>query len=84
MLIFPYIEFLGLTEDRVFRPMIPLVFRANGQEYKNYALIDSGSDYTILPIEIAGRFKFHLGDQPRYGLVGAGGDTFTIYRSPIE
>jgi predicted aspartyl protease len=81
---FPYVEFLGLTEDRVFRPMIPMVFKANGEEFKTYSLVDSGADYTILPIEAAGKLKLNLSDQPRYSLLGAGGNTFTIYKSPIE
>ena len=60
MIVFPYVEFLGLAEDRVFRPMIPIIFQANGKEFKSYSLIDSGADYSILPIEIAGKFKLDL------------------------
>lgn len=83
-MIFPYVEFLGLAEDRIFRPMVPVTFRANGKNFKTYSLIDSGADYTVLPIEIAGVFKLKLSDQPRYSMLGAGGSTFTIYKSPIE
>lgn len=83
-MIFPYVEFLGLAEDRIFRPMIPVTFKANGKVFKTYSLIDSGSDYSILPIEIAGIFKLKLSDQPRYNILGAGGNSFTIYKSPIE
>ncbi|MBI2464325.1 hypothetical protein HYV57_05190 [Candidatus Peregrinibacteria bacterium] len=84
MIIFPYVEFLGLAEDRVFRPIIPLIFKANGEEFRSYSLIDSGADYSILPIEIASKFKFDLGNEPRYNILGAGGNSFTIYKSPIE
>lgn len=84
MMKFPYVEFLGLAEDRVFRPMIPITFRANGKEFKNYSLIDSGADYSILPIEIAGLLELDLSKQPRYSILGAGGNKFTIYKSPIE
>lgn len=84
MITFPYIEFLGLAEDRVFRPMIPVTFRANGEDFNSYSLIDSGADYTILPIEIAGRLKLDLGSQLSYSILGAGGNRFTIYKSPIE
>ncbi|MBD3331071.1 hypothetical protein GF354_06145 [Candidatus Peregrinibacteria bacterium] len=84
MITFPYVEYLGLAEDRVFRPVIPVIFQANGEEFKNYCLIDSGADYSILPIEIAGKFNLELGSQPRYTVQGAGGSRFTIYRSPIE
>jgi len=81
---FPYVEFLGLAEDRIFRPMIPVIFKANKKEFKTYSLIDSGADYSILPIEIAGIFGFKLSDQPNYEILGAGGSTFKIYKSPIE
>lgn len=84
MITFPYVEFLGLAEDRVFRPMIPVTFKANGEELKSYALVDSGADYTILPIEIVGKFKLGLGAEPNYTVQGAGGNSFTIYKSPIE
>lgn len=81
---FPYIEFLGLSEERIFRPIIPVTFKANKQTFESYALVDSGSDYTILPIEIAGKLKLKLSDQLQYSVQGAGGSNFTIYRSPIE
>lgn len=83
-MIFPYVEFLGLAEDRIFRPIIPVTFKANGKKFPAWALIDSGADYSILPIEIAGIFKLKISDQPRYNILGAGGSTFTIYKSPIE
>lgn len=61
-MIFPYVEFLGLAEDRVFRPLIPLTFKANKKEFKAYVLIDSGADYSVLPIEIAGKFNLKISD----------------------
>lgn len=81
---FPYVEFLGLAEDRVFRAMVPVIFKANKKEFKTYSLIDSGADYTILPIEMAGIFGISLSAQLSYKVLGAGGDNFTIYKSPIE
>ena len=84
MIVFPYVEFLGLAEDRVFRPMIPVTFKANKKELKTYSLIDSGADYTVLPIEVAGALNLNISNQPRYDILGAGGETFTIYKSPIE
>jgi predicted aspartyl protease len=83
-MIFPYVEFVGLTEERIFRPMIPITFKSNKTVFNTYALIDSGSDYTILPIEVAGLFNFSLTDQPRYTIGSAGGSSFTVYRSPEE
>ncbi len=80
---FPYVEFLGLAEERIFRPMIPVTFRVGKTSFRSYALVDSGSDYTILPIEIAGKFNFKLSDQLQYHVQGAGGNSFKIYRSPV-
>jgi len=83
-MIFPYTEFLGLAEDRVFRPLIPVTFKANKESFNSYVLIDSGADYSILPIEVAGMLKLDISNQPRYDILGAGGSSFTIYKSPCE
>ena len=83
-MIFPFIEFLGLAEERIYRPIIPINFSAKNHLYNTYALIDSGADYSILPIEVAGRFKFSLSDQLQYLIQGAGGNIFTLYRSTVE
>ncbi len=84
MMNFPFIEFVGLSEDRVFRPMIPVTFKADKEAFKAYALVDSGADYSILPIEIAGILNLDLSNQPRFDILGAGGSTFRVYKSPIE
>lgn len=81
---FPYVEFLGLAEERVFRPMIPVTFRNNKEEFRSYALIDSGADHTILPIEIAGILKIELSHQHSFNVESAGGNTFKVYKSPTE
>lgn len=78
---FSYIEFLGLAEERLFRPMIPVTWTAEKESFTSYALIDSGADYTILPIAVAGRLKLKLENQPQYHILGGGGATFKIYRS---
>ncbi|PIQ78701.1 hypothetical protein COV82_00030 [Candidatus Peregrinibacteria bacterium CG11_big_fil_rev_8_21_14_0_20_46_8] len=79
---FPYVEFVGIAEERIFRPMIPVTFKYKKYKVESYALIDSGADYTILPLEAAGDLKFSLSDQPQYYLQGAGGESFKIYKSP--
>lgn len=64
--------------------MIPVIFKCNRKEFKSYALIDSGSDYTILPIEIAGKLSLRLDNHLRFSILAAGGHSFTIYKSSIE
>lgn len=81
---FPYIEFRGLAEERIFRPMIPVIFQANKKTFHSYALVDSGSDYTILPLDVAKTFDFYLHDQPQYYIEAAGGSSMKVYRSPIQ
>lgn len=81
---FPYVEFLGLAEDRVFRPMIPVTFKDKSISFETYCLIDSGADYTILPIEVANRFNVKLNAHTSYRVQDASGDGFKIYKSPID
>lgn len=81
---FPYVEFLGQAEDRVFRPLIPLTFKVDDITYKTYCLVDSGSDYCILPIQLAGTFKLKLDPHTCYRMQGADGNDFNVYKSPVE
>lgn len=83
-MVFPYVEFLGLAEERIFRPMIPVTFKVGKKVFQSYGLIDSWSDYTILPIEIAGHFNLKLSSQSQYTIEGAGGNSFSIYKSPTK
>lgn len=79
---FSYIEFVGLVEERIFRPMIPVSFNVNDKNFKSYCLIDSGADYTILPIEAAKKLDLKLTRENSYRMEGAGANEFTIYASP--
>lgn len=81
---FSFTEVLGLAEDRVFRPLIPITFKANDKNFDGYALIDSGADYNFLPISIAKSLELDLSCQPRYSISAAGGKVFTVYKSPVK
>lgn len=81
---FPYVEFRGLIEERIFRPMAPVSFSVNGKSFNSYCLIDSGADYTILPIEAAKMLNLKLTHDESYQMQGAGGNVFKIYKSPVE
>lgn len=81
---FPFTEFLGLAEDRVFRPLIPITFKSNNKSFDGYALIDSSSDYNILPVKVAKSLGLDLSGQPSYSILAAGGKTFMLYKSPTE
>lgn len=81
---FPYTEFLGLEEDRLFRPLISVDFRVNENSYQTYCLIDSGADYVILPIEVAGKLNLKLDTEAYFRVAGAGGELFRVYKSPVK
>lgn len=81
---FPYTEFLGLEEDRIFRPLIRVTFKMGEVSYSTYCLVDSGSDYVILPIEIAGKLKLKLDVNSYFRIASAGGDIFRVYKSPVK
>lgn len=48
------------------------------------ALIDSGADFTILPIEIAGVLSIKLDTNKKTSFEGAGGNHFIVYPSPVK
>ena len=64
--------------------MIPVKFSVNGKSFHSYCLIDSGADYTILPIEAAKKLDLKLTHEESYFMQGAGGNEFKIYKSPLE
>jgi len=39
-MIFPYVEFMGLTEERVFRPMIPISLKTNKESISWLAFLN--------------------------------------------
>lgn len=79
---FDYVEFLGFSEERIFRPLIPVTFKHKGLSFKSFALLDSGADYTILPIQVADSLGVALASDLSFQIEGAGGQKFTIYKSP--
>lgn len=79
---FQYIEDRGLEEERIYRPMIPVIFKSGSKSMKAYCLIDSGSDYVVLPIEAAGKLSMKLSANSKFAMQGAGGNIFDIYKSP--
>lgn len=68
----------------VFRPTIPIVLKNGTRFVFVEALIDSGADYTILPIELAGELGLKLSDKNKSACHGAGSNSFYIYSSPLK
>ncbi len=83
---FSYVEFVGVVQERIFRPMIPVSFGVDNNNFNSYCLIDSGADYTILPIEAAKKLNIKLTHENSYRMQGAGGNEFSIlgYKGFLE
>lgn len=83
-MIFKYSEYPGLKGKSIYRPEIPILFK-NGKSFIILgALIDSGADYIILPIETADSLKLKLEKRDKTEFYGAGKNPFTVYKSPKE
>lgn len=81
---FKYSEYIGPRNSRIFRPTVPIVFRNKSKIISTEAIIDSGADFTILPIEMAGFLGITLNVHKKAVFHGAGGNPFTVYHSPVE
>ncbi len=57
---FSYSQFPGLDNESVYRPSIPIFFRYKSHFVYTEGFIDSGADYTILPLEFAGELNIEL------------------------
>ncbi len=83
-MIFKYSQYPTPDGKNIFRPSIPIVFKHGKKFIYVEALIDSGADYTILPIEIAGELDLKLDKRTKKTFHGAGGNPFTVYPSPVK
>ena len=81
---FHYIEERGLEEERVFRPFIPITFQYQKIRIDTHGLIDSGSDYTILPMQFAKDLGITLNFQLGYRLSTANEEALAVYKSPVK
>lgn len=79
---FKYSEYTGPNNIKIFRPTISIVFKNRSKFIQTEAIVDSGSDFTIIPIEIAGILDIKLDVHKKTTFHGAGGNPFTVYPSP--
>lgn len=72
-------------EQNVYRPYLPIIFSYAGKNTPlTGALVDTGSDFTILPLEIAHYLEIELDDSKTIKLDSAGGGIFTALPSQKE
>lgn len=81
---FKYSEYLAENNIKIFRPTVPIIFKNKSKFIQTEAIIDSGADFTILPIEIAGILNIKLDGRTKTIFHGAGGNPFPVYLSPIN
>lgn len=79
---FKYSEYAGPDNLKIFRPTVPILFKLKSKFIYTEAIIDSGADFTILPIEIAGILDIKLDGRKKTSFHGAGNNQFTVYPSP--
>jgi len=78
---FPYTKFEAKSSI-IYRPCLPITFSNAGLKFQvGNALVDTGSDFTILPLEIAHFLKIELDDSKVLIIDGAGGNTFKVMPS---
>ena len=82
-MIFQYSQFPVPDQKGVFiyRTTIPIIFKYKTNFILVEALVDSGADQTILPVEIATALNIPLDESSATYFFGAGGNTFEVYRS---
>ncbi len=73
---FPYVKGEGAT-GFVYRPAIPVTFSYGTRKFPvGNALVDTGADMTILPLEMAHALEIELDDSKSVVLGHAGGGSF--------
>ena len=83
-MIFKYYQYQTKENETIYRPTIPIVFK-NGKHFIfTDATIDSGADFSILSIEMAKVLDIKLDHRSKKTIESAGGNTFTVYPSPIS
>lgn len=81
---FKYSEYIDDKGGKLYRPTVPIVFKNKSKFIQTEAVIDSGADFTILPIEIAGFLDIKLDGRTKTNFHGAGSNPFPVYPSPIK
>lgn len=81
---FKYSEYIAADNIKIFRPTIPIIFKNRSKLIQTEAIIDSGADFTILPIEVAGILDIKLDAHEKKVFHGAGSNPFSVYPSPVN
>jgi hypothetical protein len=84
---FPYVECEGARRRVLHRPYLPVVLRHKGKRFfVPHALVDTGADMSILPLDIAHYLEIELDDTEGIDIGSAGGGRFVALPScePVQ
>lgn len=81
---FQYHKCTGPNNQTLYRPQIPIIFKYENRFVLVKGVIDSGSDCTILPIELASSLNLKLDPKQKTSFIGAGKNSFNVYPSPVK
>ena len=81
-MIFKYTEYTEHNGLRIDRPAVRLILKNGKYILIVRAVIDSGADYIILPLEVATQLNIKLGERTEF--YSAGKNKLYVYKSPVE
>lgn len=84
---FPYVECEGPRKRVFYRPYLPVVLRYGSKRFfVPHALVDTGADLTVLPLDVAHALEIELDDTEGVEMGSAGGGKFIALPSqkPIQ
>lgn len=81
---FKYSEYEDSDGAKIYRPLVPIVFKYKSKFIQTTAVLDSGADYNILPIEMAGVLEIKLDPKSKMKFHGAGSNSFNVYPSTVK
>ncbi|MDP2643157.1 MAG: hypothetical protein Q8P62_04930 [Candidatus Peregrinibacteria bacterium] len=81
---FSYSQFPGLDGESVYRPSIRIFLKYQNRFIFTEGFVDSGADYTILPLEFAGELGLKLDVNAKTKFIGAGKNPFVVYPSKVK
>lgn len=80
---FQYAQY-QVNDKYIYRPTVPITLKYKSKQIKLLALVDSGADFSIIPIEIADYLNVELDKDLHTKFAGAGDNLFDVYYSPVK
>lgn len=85
---FPYLGFAPSDEAKsraeVIRPIVPLILRGSRGTFRRFGLVDTGSDYTLVPTWIADVIGVDLPPAATSLITGIEGTAIETRTAPVE